>query len=85
MTPERVWLLTLCDDARLPEADAEGLASLSASLSGLDDLPHGPPPPDARALRAREDLPQARPCLQDAPASEDGWLLCRGPRLRSPG
>ena len=85
LTPERVWLLALCDDARLPELDSAELSALSASLNTIDALHHGPPPPDPRALRAREDLPLARPCLHDAPAVENGWLLCRGPTLRSSG
>ncbi len=85
MTPERDRLLTLCHDARLPEADPAVLASITASLQALDALPHGPPPPDPRALRAREDLPLARPCLHDAPAWDEGWLICRGPRLRTAG
>lgn len=82
MTPER--LQALCRAARLPAPDPAAATSISATLSALDALPHGPPPPDPRALRAREDLPLARPCLHGAPSLEDGWLVCRGLTLRSP-
>lgn len=85
LTPERARLLALCHHARLPEADPAMLAALDASLKAFDALPHGPPPPDPRALRAREDLPVARPCLHDAPAWDAGWLLCRGQPLRTSG
>ena len=84
-TAARERLLALCQQARLPLADSAALAALEASLTAFDALSHGPPPPDPRALRAREDLPLARPCLHDAPAWADGWLVCRGPTLRSPG
>ncbi|MCK6522165.1 hypothetical protein L6R49_12065 [Myxococcota bacterium] len=85
MISEREWLLTLCRDARLPEPDADAAARLVVCLEAIDTLSHGPPPPDPRSLRAREDLPLARPCLGGAPAWDEGWLVCRGPALRASG